>query len=90
VDTITVKFGSVSNGSKAEYKIAFSNVGTSVINIPTKKAEEFERIPRGATGTFKFDGRVSSKDGRFYMDLECWQWTLDQQAAPPASSGDPF
>lgn len=43
VDTITVKFGSVSNGSKAEYKIAFSNVGTSVINIPTKKAEEFEK-----------------------------------------------
>ena len=43
VDTITVKFGSVSNGSKGEYKIAFSNVGTSVINIPTKKAEEFEK-----------------------------------------------
>jgi len=60
-----------------------------------KKAEEFERIPKGATGTFKFDGRVSSKDGRFYQDLECWQWTLDQQPAAPqappaATGGEPF
>lgn len=51
-----------------------------------KKAEDFERIPVGATGTFKFDGKVRDSNGRYFLDLECWSWTLDQQA----SSGDPF
>lgn len=51
------------------------------------KAEEFERIPLGATGTFKFDGSVREKDGNYYLDLNCWSWTLDQ-AAP--SSADPI
>lgn len=53
-----------------------------------KKAEEFERIPIGATGTFKYDGKVNSNNGRYYLDLECWAWTLDQQA--PVSGGGPI
>ena len=43
VDAITVKLASASNGGKAEWKLAFSNVGSTVINIPTKKEEEFEK-----------------------------------------------
>ena len=53
-----------------------------------KKAEDFERIPIGATGTFKYDGKVNNNNGRYYQDLECWQWTLDQQA--PVSGGGPI
>lgn len=61
-----------------------------ILLVNMRKAEEFERIPIGASGIFKYDSRLNRKDGRYYQDLECWQWTLDQQAAPPASSGDPF
>ncbi len=61
-----------------------------ILLMNMRKAEEFERIPVGATGTFKYDGKVSSKDGRYYQDLECWQWALDQRATQPASTVDPI
>lgn len=51
------------------------------------KAEEFEKIRIGQTGTFKFDGSVREANGNFYLDLNCWSWKLDQ-AAP--SSVDPI
>lgn len=45
-----------------------------------RKAEEFERIQAGQTGTFKFDARARlASNGKYYQDLECWSWTLDQQ-----------
>ena len=66
-----------------------------ILLMNMRKAEDFERVPIGATGTFKYDSKVSNKDGRYYQDLECWQWTLDQQpavpqASPAATGGEPF
>lgn len=52
------------------------------------KAEDFDRIRIGDTGTFKFDGSVrAGNNGAYYLDLNCWSWKLDQ-AAP--SSVDPI
>lgn len=52
------------------------------------KAEDFERIQIGQSGTFKFDGSArEGQGGNWYLDLNCWSWTLDQ-AAP--SSADPI
>ena len=51
-----------------------------------RKAEDFERIQRGDTGTFKFDAKArEGSNGEWYCDLECWSWTLDRP-----QSGDPI
>lgn len=52
------------------------------------KAEDFERIQIGQSGTFKFDGSArEGQNGNWYLDLNCWSWQLDQAA----SGGDePF
>ena len=45
-----------------------------------KKAEDFERIRVGESGVFKFDAKTrKASNGKWYCDLECWSWTLDQQ-----------
>lgn len=59
-----------------------------------KKAEDFEKIRVGETGTFKFDARTKqSAGGKWFCDLECWSWALDRSspsAPPPSSSDEPF
>ena len=57
-----------------------------------KKAEDFERVPIGAVGTFRFDSRVGNKDGNYFQDLECWSWTTgaQQQAYQPAPTQGPI
>lgn len=58
-----------------------------------KNAEDFEKIPIGATGTFKYDGEVrKGNNGRYYLDLKCWTWTLDrnENPAPTSAAGAPF
>ena len=46
-----------------------------------KKAEDFERIPAGATGDFNVDGTCRrASNGKWYMDLNCWSWKLNQVA----------
>lgn len=52
------------------------------------KAEDFERIRIGDTGTFKFDASVRENNGNYYLDLNCWSWQIDQQqpAANTASA----
>lgn len=55
------------------------------------KAEEFEKLQIGQSGTFKFDGSVrQASNGNYYLDLNCWSWTMDQPAAPAptAAVGD--
>lgn len=55
------------------------------------KAEEFERLQVGQTGTFKFDGSVRENNGNYYMDLNCWSWQMDQQQTPTQPvPGAPF
>lgn len=50
------------------------------------KAEEFERIRIGQSGAFKFDGSARvGQNGSWYLDLNCWSWTLDQP-----QGGDPI
>ena len=41
------------------------------------KAEEFARIRIGDTGTFKFDGKVRESGDKYYLDLECWSWKIE-------------
>ena len=52
----------------------------------SKDAENFAKIQVGQTGTFKIDFKTREYNGRFYTDITCWGWTLDQ--AP--SSNEPF
>lgn len=53
-----------------------------------RKAEEFERIQVGQSGTFKFDARTrQANNGKWYCELECWDWALDQQAPQPQYGG---
>lgn len=54
-----------------------------------KDAEKFENIPLGATGTFKYDPEVrQAGNGKWYQDLKCWSWQIDQASAP--STQEPF
>lgn len=54
------------------------------------KAEEFEKLQVGQTGTFKFDGSVRENNGNYYMDLNCWFWQMDQQQTPTQPNTAPF
>lgn len=45
-----------------------------------KNAEEFGRLRVGDTGTFKVDFKTREYNGKFYTDINCWGWTLDQPA----------
>lgn len=51
------------------------------------KAEEFDRIQIGQSGTFKFDSKVQERNGNYYIDLNCWSWNIEQAAT---SSVDPI
>jgi len=58
------------------------------------KAEEFGRLRIGDVGTFKYDHSVSDKNGKYFMDTNCWSWTLDSlvhqaAATAPASPAGP-
>ena len=52
-----------------------------------KDAEKFAQIRVGQTGTFQVDFKTREYHGKFYTDINCWSWKLDQ-AAP--SSNDPI
>lgn len=50
-----------------------------------RKADEFEKVRVGQSGTFKFDAKTrQAQNGKWYCDLECWDFTLDQA---PQSGG---
>lgn len=42
-----------------------------------KKSEDFAKIRVGDSGTFKFDGKVRESGDKYYLDLECWSWRID-------------
>ena len=45
-----------------------------------KDAENFGKIRVGQTGTFKVDFKTREYNGKFFTDITCWGWSLDQQA----------
>ena len=48
-----------------------------------RKAEEMERVQIGQSGTFKFDARTrQANNGKWYCELECWAFDIDQQQQP--------
>lgn len=47
------------------------------------KAEDFDKLKVGDTGTFKFDGNVRESNGQYYLDLKCWSWKLNQSEQEP-------
>lgn len=42
-----------------------------------QKAEEFDRIRVGDVGTFQFDGEVRDSGDKYYLDLKCWSWKIE-------------
>lgn len=43
-----------------------------------KDAEQFASLRVGQTGVFKFDIKAREHNGKWYNDLNCWSWTMDQ------------
>lgn len=54
----------------------------------SKDAENFGRLTVGLVGTFKFDCKTREFNGKWYTDINCWSWQIDQpqQAAPPTAT----
>lgn len=48
-----------------------------------KDAEKFGQIQIGQTGTFQVDFKTREYNGKFFTDINCWSWTLDQSASVP-------
>ena len=45
-----------------------------------RKASEMENVREGQYGTFKFDAKTRhAQNGRWYCELECWAFDLDNQ-----------
>lgn len=42
-----------------------------------KKADDLERLRVGDKGTFKFDGKVRETNGKYFCDLDCWSWKIE-------------
>lgn len=56
-----------------------------------RKASEMENVRVGQSGTFKFDGRTrQAQNGKWYCELECWAFDLDQQQQQSPSDDDPI
>ena len=47
------------------------------------KAEDFDKLQVGDTGTFKFDGNVREGNGQFFLDLTCWSWKINESEKEP-------
>lgn len=82
IDTLPVASGTSRSGqlwSKAtiivetigQYpkKIALNNL---------KKADEFSRLPIGTTATFGIDIESREYNGRWYTEVNCWNWNIEQ------------
>lgn len=48
-----------------------------VLLMNMQKAEDFDRIRIGDSGTFKFDGEVRESGDRYYLELRCWSWKIE-------------
>lgn len=44
----------------------------------SKDAENFSRLVVGQVGTFKVDFKTREYNGKFYTDINCWSWQIDQ------------
>lgn len=42
-----------------------------------KKAEEFARLPIGATATFEIEIESREYNGRWYTEANCWSWNIE-------------
>jgi hypothetical protein len=49
----------------------------------SKDAEKFAQIRVGQTGTFQVDFKTREYNGKFYTDINCWSWKLDQAGYDP-------
>lgn len=62
----------------------------SIAMVNMKDAENFGKIRVGQTGTFKVDFKAREFNGKFFTDINCWAWTLDQPATPQPQGNEPF
>lgn len=54
-----------------------------ILILSMRKAEDMERVQIGQSGTFKFDARTrQANNGKWYCELECWAFDIDQQQQP--------
>lgn len=49
----------------------------------SKDAENFAKLRVGQTGTFKFDAKTREYNGKYFTDLNCWSWSIDQAQVDP-------
>ena len=43
-----------------------------------KDADAFGALKVGQTGLFKVDFKTREYNGKYYTDINCWSWTMDQ------------
>lgn len=53
-----------------------------------KDAENFGKLRIGQTGTFKVDFKAREYNGKWFTDINCWGWNIDQPQQ--TNDGDPF
>lgn len=58
------------------------------LDCGSNKAEDFGRLQKGQKGKFYYDVRSREYNGRWYTSAECFDWSVEGQAAP--SSVDPI
>ena len=54
-----------------------------------KRAEEFAKIPVGATGEFSFSPKSNEYNGRWYTQVDCYAWILDAVPQEKESESQP-
>ena len=42
-----------------------------------KRAEEFNNLPVGTTATFDIEVESREFNGKWYSDINCWNWNID-------------
>ncbi len=66
------------NWSKATIIVeTISQYPKKVALINMKRAEEFNSLPIGTTATFDIEIESREFNGRWYSDINCWNWKVE-------------
>lgn len=51
-----------------------------------KDADNFSKIPIGSTGVFHVEAESREFNGRWFTNINCWKWDLEQTTQPQSST----
>lgn len=57
----------------------------TVALVNTRRADEFSKLPVGATGTFDVNLNSREYQGKFYTTIDCWRWNMDAAEQPESA-----